>query len=224
MFIWNKINSNYMELITEKLPPISISIPKSEDIEIEGMDGYLTQLGAYEGDIKEVDVHYIGNKPDRLLNWLKGSGEVIFSNIPDRYYKARVNNKVPLEQLVANKLYYFPIMFKCQPFGYLLEGKDAIELFSPTVIYNGKATHISKPIISIYGTGSCTININNQAFSIKEIGTLVTIDSDIKEVYNSKGRQMVGDFPILQIGENSISWSGAGVSKVEIIPNWRTLV
>lgn len=224
MFIWNGIKSDNMDLITEKLPPISISIPKSEDIEIEGMDGYLTQLGGYEGDTKEVDAHYVGNNPQKFLNWLTGSGEVIFSNLSDRYYKAIINNKIPLEQLVANKLYYFPIMFKCQPFGYLLEGKETIELIAPTTIYNGKSTHISKPIVSIYGTGSCTFNINNEAFYIVEIGTSITIDSDIQEVYNGKGRQMTGDFPILAVGENTISWTGTGITKVEIIPNWRTLI
>jgi phage-related protein len=64
---------------------------------------------------------------------------------------------------------------------------------------------------------------NDRSFYIKEIGGAITIVSDIEQVLNNKGNQMVGKFPYLDIGENSISWNGTGVTKVEITPNWRCL-
>jgi phage-related protein len=105
----------------------------------------------------------------------------------------------------------------------LLEGKEIITLTSGTTLNNNKATHTSNPIITIYGTGACAFTINSRAFNITEIGGSITIDSDIEEVYNGKGRQMTGKFPYLDVGENVISFTGSGVSKIEVTANWRAI-
>lgn len=230
MFIWNGISSDDMDVIVEKLPPISISIPKSEYIEVEGRDGHITQLGGYESDTKEVAAHYVGSNSPKLLNWLKGSGNVIFGNLKDRYYKAEINNKVPLEQLVANKLYHFPIMFRCQPFGHLLEGTETIEITGSTTLYNGKATAKSKPYIKIYGNGDINFYINNQTLVLKGIESYIEVDSELVNCYKTvngvmenQNDKMYSPFPVLQVGENNISWTGA-VTKIELIPRWCCLV
>lgn len=219
--VWNGIRAEDMGVKIINLPPISLSTEKVNEVEIEGRDGFLTELDGYSGDTKPVEADYRGNNPQKILKWLRGSGEVIFGNVDDRYYKARISNIVPLEQIIENQLYNFPIEFRCQPFGYLLEGKNIIELLKPTTLYNGKADYESKPIVNIFGTGKCTLNINNKAFSITNIGGKITLDSELEEVYEDKGQYFESDdFPILKIGENNISWVG-NVSKIEIIPNWR---
>lgn len=222
MFIWNNINSDDMDLITEKLPPISISIPKIEETEVDGMDGHLTQLGGYESDTKEADAHYVGDDPYKICNWLKGAGEVIFGNDINFYYKARINNKIPLEQLVANKLYYFPIMFRCQPFKYFLSGKQTLIITTSGTILNNFGNYKALPILTIYGSGNITININGRAFDISNLSNSITIISEIQEVTDDKGELMDGDFPYFDIGKNTITWVG-NITKIEITPNWRCL-
>jgi Phage-related protein len=205
------------------LPPIKLSTKRVTEKEVEGRDGTLTEYDGYTSDTKNVEADYKGNNPLKILSILEGVKEVIFGNLPDRYYKCRLDNQIPLEQVIENQLYNFLISFKCQPFGYLLEGKETIELISPNTIYNGKATYKSKPIITVYGNGPATLTVNNKAFNITEIGGQITLDSDVEEVYEDKGQYFETDsFPVLVIGENSISWTG-NVSKVEIIPNWRCL-
>jgi len=222
MFIWNDINSDNMDLITEKLPQISISIPKIEETEIEGMDGNLTQLGGYESDTKEVDSHYVGDDPYKVCNWLKGSGEVIFGNDINFYYKARINNKIPLEQLVANKLYYFPIMFRCQPFKYFILGKNKIIISNNQTKLNNFGNYKALPNMTVYGYGNITININGRAFTISNLTDSLTIISEIEECLDDRGSLMDGEFPYFDIGQNIITWTGS-VTKIEIIPNWRCL-
>ena len=70
-----------------------------------------------------------------------------------------------------------------------------------------------------------TLRVNSQKISLKEITDKIIIDSEMKNAYNnsiSLNYKMSGDFPILSLGENNISWIG-DVKKVEITPNWRFL-
>jgi phage-related protein len=221
--IWNNKRSEDMGLKIISLPPIQLSTENINEIEIEGRDGTLTEFDGYTSDTKQVEADYRGSNTLAIPQWLKGKGEVIFGNVPDRYYKARINNVVPLEQIIENQMYNFTIQFRCQPFGYLLDGKETLTITNGSVLNHNKATYKSLPIITIYGTGSCTFAINGRSFTISEIGTSITIDSDIQDCYNEKGDKMSGYFPYLDVGENTISWIGAGVTKVEITPNWRAL-
>lgn len=221
-FKWNNKVSDNEDIKVISLPPITQTTERVNEINIDGMDGHLTELNGYEGETKTIEADYFGSNPSKLYNWLKGSGEVIFGNQADRYYKARISNKIPFSEYIKNQIYTFLIEFRCQPFGYLLEGKEPIELTTSTTLNNNKATHISLPVITIYGTGACSFTINNRTFNITEIGTSITIDSEIEEVYNGKGRQMIGDFPYLDVGENVISFTG-NVTKISIVPNWRAI-
>ncbi len=232
--IWKNKKAEDMGLKIISLPPIQVSTERLEEIEILEKDGTLNLLNGFTSDEKTVEADYRGNNPRMIAEWLSGEGEVIFGNEEDRYYKARINNVVPLSQVIESYLYNLPIKFKCQPHAYLLEGRYPIDIINGAELYNGKSTYDSKPIITIYGTGSCTLKINNKEFVITQIPNgYITIDSEIEECYNSKGN--VGEyfepdiFPILEADEkyrakvNKISWTGAGVTKVTIIPYWRTL-
>ena len=59
--------------------------------------------------------------------------------------------------------------------------------------------------------------------------TFVVIDSELEEAYFIEGgvllnanNNMAGVFPILDVGNNIVTFNG-GVTKLEIIPNWRWL-
>lgn len=225
MFKFKNISSLDMNLITEQLPPISSPDEKINPLKIPGMDGALLQSDGFEMLEKKVMAHYEGNNPDYLIQWLRGAGKVVFGNIPDRYYKAYISNKIPLEQVIRNKMYYFPIIFTCQPFGFLNHGDEPILLQKSSIIFDGKCNHESYPTITIRGTGATTFSINGRGFNITDIGGEITIISNKNKelVLNDKGIYMEGDFPFLDPGENLISWNG-NVTSVEVIPYWRTFI
>lgn len=221
--MWNNIKAENMGVKIISLPPIQLSTERITEEEVVGRDGSLTDFDGYSPDTKSVLCDFRGANTLKLLSWLKGKGEVVFGNMPDRYYKARINNVVPLDQVIENELYTCPIQFRCQPFGYLLDGKDVLTLTTGTTLNHSKATHTSLPLITIYGSGACSVTINGRTFNITNItGGSITIDSDIKLVLDGKGAYMTGDFPYLDIGENQISFTG-NISHIDIRTNWRCL-
>ncbi|WP_061342909.1 phage tail protein [Clostridium botulinum] len=222
MFIFNNISSEDMGLIVQELPPISTPEETINKSDVPGGVPILQNCG-YGLLEKPCTCHYEGNNPDKLLQWLRGSGKVIFSNLKDRYYKSYIGNKIPLEQILRNKLYKFPVIFICKPFGYLLDGDIPIMVTKPTKLNNVKCNHKSLPTITIKGTGSAIFTINNRSFKITNINGEITINSEKESVLNDRGEYMEGEFPYLDPGENLITWIG-NIKEVTIIPYWRTFI
>lgn len=86
------------------------------------------------------------------------------------------------------------------------------------VIIENNGTVESEPIITIYGTGNVSVTLNGNAFSINNVEDYVTIDSQMQDAYKDtqlKNNDMTGEFPILQCGENILTWTG-NVSKIEV--------
>jgi phage-related protein len=101
-------------------------------------------------------------------------------------------------------------------------GLKPIELINSAIL-NNFGSYESKPLIKIYGSGNITISIGGKSFTVNNVADYVVVDSEIKECYKdstNKGRDMIGDYPILPIGPSNISWTGA-VNKIEITPRWR---
>lgn len=223
MFIWKNIKSDDMDIIVESMPSIDLPVEKIEEVNVEGMSGFYTiNTGAYEGTTKMITVHYTGDKYDELAEWLSGSGELILGNLKDRYYKAYISNSIPLDVILEAKLAKFPIKFRCQPFGYSLNN-DLITLKITNTIINNSYTHFSEPVIKVYGNGDINLFINGKQISLKLVEEYITINSTLKDCYKDLDKlnnKMIGEYPILLPGKNTISWTGS-VNKIEITPNWR---
>lgn len=222
-FIFNNISSEDY-LMVNKLPPIIKSTKDIEKIEIQGRDGFLTQDNeTYRSTIKTVECTIMDlNNIDFICSWLDGSAQVIFSNEPDKIYKATITNQIEFKK-VAVTFHTLIIQFECQPHKYSIDN-NPIVLSSPGTIFN-PGTAISKPIIKIYGTGSIDLSINSNGIHLANVVDYVVIDSELMDAYKDtvlKNNDMNGDFPILIVGDNEISWIGS-VAKVEITPNWRWL-
>lgn len=223
VLIFNNRNNLSMGLKVVSLPPLQDSTKLTNDVDIDGMDGNLTEFVKYTSDIKQVECDLRGADTNKVIRWLRGKGKVIFGNRADRFYNAEIVSTVSLNQVVENGLYNFLVQFKCQPFGYLIDGQEVITISNNTTLYNNKADYKSLPLLTIYGTGSCTFTINARSFTITEIGGSITIDSSIGSCYNGKDNKLNGKYPYLDIEENVITWTGAGVTGVEITPNWRCI-
>lgn len=219
--IWNGKTAEQMGLKVISLPPIQNSQERIQEEEVIGRDGTLTFVNGFTSDEKSVEADYIGNNPKNIARWLQGEGKVIFGNLENRFFKARINNVVPISQVLENHLYSLQIKFKCQPFAYFLEGDYPIEIVSSgTKIYN-PGTYKSEPLITIYGTGTGYLTINGTTYTITNIGGSISIDSDIMEVLENKGDYLeCNDFIELATGENTVTFSG-GITKAVIVPRWR---
>lgn len=209
-----------MERCPEKISPKR----RDETFTVSGRHGTLTTTdGAFDSYIRSAEFIVTNEKMiDEICAHFKGSGWLTFSDEPDRKYKARVTNQIEFSHIIR-KIKRFVIEFEVQPFGYDVFGKTITKTASFSLFNIG--TFESEPRITIFGNGDINLYVNNQSNLLKGISEKITIDSEMKNAYkdsSSLNNKMIGDFPILSLGENYISWFG-NVTKIEIQPNWRWL-
>lgn len=222
-FVFKNISSEDY-LMVNKLPPIIKADKDIQKIEIEGRDGFLTNdKGTYKGTLKSVECTIMNlDNLDFICSWLDGSSDVIFSNEPERIYKATIINQIPFEKIAAT-FYKLLIQFECQPHKYAINNNN-ITLTAAGTIFNLGSTK-SKPVIKVFGAGTIILNINGKVINITNVSEYVVIDSDIVDAYKGTflmNQYMNGEFPELVPGINTISWTGT-ITKIEITPNWRYL-
>ena len=218
--------------LIEELPIVPTANVKQDIIEIDGRHGFLTNSQeSYEPIDIDIELK-IYNKKDiqKVRNIFRGSGQLILSNQPDRYYKATVVSKLDFERVIR-QFHTVLITFKLQPHAY--ETKDStIKLTSASTSYglenNTNAT--AQPEITIYGTGTATLIIGNETIRIKDINNHIILNYDLKEAYrindgimSNANKDVECDYVEIQTGTTLISWSASGITGIEINPNWRWL-
>ncbi|MDT8718980.1 phage tail family protein [Clostridium sp. 19966] len=198
----------------------------TETIDIEGRNGSLIRDKGRWVD-KEITIAFNFVNRDnftqqcRLISkWLRGN-KLKFSDDIDVFYKIK---KIECDDIARSMKYKgsFNVKFTVDPFGWLEDGLNPIILTnSPSALLN-LGTWESKPIIKVYGTGNITLFVNSTEIDLANVDSYIIIDSTIMDCYKDGfncNKQMSGEFPVLQEGQNSIIWTG-NVSKIEITPNW----
>jgi len=227
-FIYKNTSSKDMGILVNELPPIVKVNRDINKVFIPGRNGFLTEDYATYGSVIKscectlLDIALV----DRVLAWLDGSGEVIFSNQLDRKYQGSIMNQIPFSRIM-HQWYKFIVIFDCQPFAKMLDNHMITFMSQETMsgsgtIY-GRGTHESDPVIKVYGDGEIYLLVNENLIHLTNVSEYVTIDSDIMDCFKDnvlKNSDMSGDFPKLTVDKNTISWIGS-VSKIEISPNWR---
>lgn len=222
--IFKDIDSRELGLFMERCPEKISPKRRDETFTVPGRHGNLTTTdGAFDSYIRSAEFIVKDEKRiDEICAHFKDSGWLIFSSEPDRKYKAKVANQIEFSRVIRH-FKRFVVEFEVQPFGYDVF-EQTITKTSPFSLFN-IGTFESEPIITIFGNGNITLYVNSQNVSLKEITDKIIIDSEMKNAYNnsvSLNYKMSGDFPILSLGENNISWVGS-VKKIEVQPNWRWL-
>lgn len=168
----------------------------------------------------------LASKIDEIKGWLfsAGEGDLVFNFQEDRKYIAQVVNAIDFSQ-VFKYTSKFPIVFNCRPFKYAITNTLATITQSGGIINNPGSIE-STPVISVYGSGDITLNINGRAVQLTGIANKIIINSEIMDCYddamNNLNPKMAGEFPKLDTGDNTITYTGS-VTKLEILPNWRWL-
>ena len=119
--IINGVNSNTITgLAINELPPISKPPLRTLIEEIDGRDGDLiTELGygAYD-KVMTIGLYHTFDI-DQIIAFFNGSGTIVFSNEPDKYYNYKIIDQIDYEKLINFKT--ATITLHCQPFKYPLE-------------------------------------------------------------------------------------------------------
>ena len=228
--IWkNKSSKEIKGLIITNTPPITKPKMKVNKIEIDGRDGDIVEKIGYESYTKNVGIGLARNYDiDEIIKYFTGDGELVLSDEPDKVYIASIYDDVDYERLLQMRK--ATIKYHVQPFKYLKdESKVSLDITTETSVeVENKGLEVSKPIFMIEGSGTIEIAVNGVnifKYTFPSGESKVTINSLEEEAYLDgvyKNRNMLGEFPKLEVGKNTISWTGT-LSKIEIEPKSRWL-
>ena len=226
-FTFKGVDSREMGVIVTAMPETVRAERRIESITVAGRNGSLhTDEGVYESYDRTMECALIKRaRLDEITAWLVGSGEMAFSTEPDKVYRVTIANKISIAQMMR-VFQKFQVILDTQPFKYSVNAAgDALELTAPTTIRNS-GTVYSEPIITVYGNGDITLNINGEDFPLYGVQESITIDCEIMEVFkgntNQNSKYGGAEFPRFEVGQNEIRWTG-NVSKIKIQPRWRWL-
>ena len=227
--VFNNLSSNSLGLSVISRPNFSSLKKKYNEYEVLGREGKLYEFLGYEDNVIEVKFNFcelnnINSKVRLIKKWLNNieNNKLSFSDDPLVFYKVK---KVEYEN-IERKLKIkgsFNLKFICEPYFYSFSSQEEIEIKNDETLIND-GDFISKPIIKIEGNGEVNLNINGKPIKLN-IGQEIIINSELELCYREslkdmQNSQMSGDFPILDIGENKISWD-KNVKRLSIIPNYR---
>lgn len=213
-------------LIITSLPPIKKPKIRTQIEEINGRDGdIVTELGfaAYDKPV-QIGLSYNYNVDD-IIQFFNSSGKVVFSNEPEKYYNYAIYDQIDFEKLIRFKT--ATVNFHVQPFKYSdVEGAKTFNfnsLLDKSFQVQNSGNYISKPTISITGSGTVNLYLNGIQIFVLNMATTDTIILNIAEMnaYGTDGtlknRLVTGDYDdfVLPAGSNTISFTGS-VSQIVI--------
>lgn len=224
-FAWNGMRSTSFGVYVSEQPPITIA---NERIEFEKVSGKSGSLAISEGERVYHDVRLpvkcwakTAAEARRFVGHIRGAGKIEFPNVPEGYYKGRLDQVVEIERWKRTNIREFTLVFRCEPYIYI-HGNHKITLRSPGFVQNN-FNEDALPIMAITGRGDMALSVNGRLITLTNIAGGITLNSAIEEAYhgtNSLNTQVSGEFPRLTPGKNSISWSG-NITSIVIEPNWR---
>lgn len=204
-----------------------------EDVEQEPIEGspigsLTIKTGNYKDSIIPMKLRFI-SKHDlkeqfkNVKRWLKRISD---NRLTFDYEKCYIVKNVTLNPYTLNQISGdFEVEFICEPFlkGFYTE----FEVVSNReVIYNdGDVESYPKVKIQLPSTKSnIQIFFNNEGVHFKDVSDYIFIDSERQIVLDKNNqsltKNMIGNFPKLLEGENTISWTG-NITKLEVNKNER---
>lgn len=225
--IWNNKDSRDINgLLVSELPPITKPNMRVKETVIDGVDGSIIEELGYESYDKAVSIGLkVGADIDKVIEFFTGNGTVVFSNEPNKYYIARIIKGIDYTRLLRFRV--AKVIFRVQPFKYSRVEAPREEANRTSMIVENLGNYTSKPLITIKGTGTVELTVNDTVVCRYEFESgedTVLLDCEKQDAsWNNvlKNRNMIGEFPIFQKGNNTVSWSGAVKSiKIEKYSRW----
>ena len=228
-FTFNNISSATHGLIISEKDIYSAPARDTEFVSVPGRNGdVLIDHGRFEN----INIAYtvgcknIKNIAKAVKSWLckQGYYRLTDSYQPDYFRMASFASKLDVTELM-NNVGQARLVFNCKPFMYSFTGQNTVTLTSAGSVTNPE-NYESQPYIKITGSGTVTLTINSKAYKVNSISSYIELDSELMSAY--KGSTLCNnkieftEFPVLQPGSNSISWTGS-VTRIEIVPRWRTI-
>ena len=215
-FEWNGVRSDTKGIRLQEMPKIIRPQERVEHVTIPGRAGELTVTEGddiYESYIQTIPL-IVDNAADveAVESWLRGGGYVTFSCQPTLKQQARVINSVEFKKHSKNSSWWeATVQFYCHPLKELKTTTDQEVTSSGTNVKNNGKT-VSKPKITITGSGNMTITAGGNTLVLTGITSGWVVDSEMEWVMDGstpKPGVASGDFPVLNPGNNALQFTGS---------------
>ena len=160
-----------------------------------------------------------------ISNWLNVAGykDLTLSWDSDFIYRSAFIETFEIAGLMR-QFGKVKLNFLTYPVKFYKQGRTAQTLSNGATV-NGLGNVNAKPIITLVGSGDCTLTINGRKTKLKAIQNRITLDMQANQVYSGNlqawdkvVRSPQFQMPYLDYGRNLISWDGNFT--VSMIPNW----
>lgn len=217
--ILNGISSMAIDgLMITSLPPIRKPAMRYSAEEIGGRAGdIVTELG-YKAYDKSVGIGLCGDFDiDRVIEFFDGSGEVTFSNEPDKAYDYKILDAIDFNR--AARFRKATVKMHVQPYKRSIMERAKEWTFSApnksVKIINAGNT-LSCPTIALAGSGNVELYLNGSralALTMPKSGSIRIDVAGLNAYYDGNrlaNRFVAGDYASLMLphGTNTVSWNG----------------
>lgn len=160
-----------------------------------------------------------------ISNWLNVDGykDLTLSWDPDFIYRSAFIETFEIAGLMR-QFGKVKLNFLTYPVKFYKQGRSAQTLSNGATV-NGIGNVNAKPIITLVGSGDCTLTINGRKTKLKAVQNRITLDMQANQVYSGNlqawdkvVRSPQFQMPYLDAGRNLISWDGNFT--VTMTPNW----
>lgn len=229
-FKWNGVSSETKGIRLQEMPQIIRPEERIEHVIIPGRSGEMTLT---EGeDVYESYIQTIPLIVESAANvaaaekWLRGGGYVEFCCQPGLKQKARVINSVEFRKHSKHSNWWeASVQFYCQPLKEP-ESITPVEMTESGTIINNPGDVVSRPIITLSGSGGETIQIGSRVMTVLgfEDGWMIDCENEWVTDENGVPQQgvMNGQYPRINPGNNMVMFSGQA-TKLTVNGNWRYL-
>ena len=207
-------------LMISNLPPISKPMMRVSAEEIDGRDGdIVTPLGFSAYD-KEIEIGlYNDFDIDEIMDFFNQSGNITFSNEPDKFYKFAQYNAIDFEKLIRYKT--ATVGFHVQPFKFSLNESEKVFDFSSSetsgeLSIRNNGNYMSRPSIKLTGSGTVNLSINGAQLFVIDMSEnpVITLDGTEMNAYapdtSLLNRKVTGNYDnlVFKSGKNIVSYTG----------------
>lgn len=215
----NKDSRSIKGLLISSLPPISKPPIRTRIETVDGRDGDIVTTLGFEAYDKPIKIGLTYNYDiDEIIEYFNSSGEVIFSNEPDKYYRYAIYEQIDFEKLIRFKT--AEVVLHVQPFKFsTIEKPQTFTVSSSPAslnVYNAGNIY-ARPIITLTATGAVALSLNGSELlqiDFGETAQTIIIDCEAMNAYNEQNillnRLVTGNYDNIKLnkGPNEIGLTG----------------
>lgn len=233
VIFWAGVPSYSCNVVVERFPNQPGPSRRYEMIQVAGRNGdLLIDTGAYDNYAQPYEVYFNANQNKTpagaraVRAWLQtpiGYQRLEDSYDPEFYRMAYYAGPTEIENAM-NLFGRLKIFFVCKPQRWRKDGERPIPMSKAQTLYNSLFPAL--PLIKVNGTAAGNLYVGSYRVQIKELDDYIMLDSELQDAYreeqNKNNAISASAYPILERGENAISWDG-GITGIEVTPRWWTI-